>query len=135
MLGGGAVATPQLAATEAPSASPSGVAASALPSTSPAITPISGDSVRTAGGCDDSGICRLMDVGVTHAVPFTPSIRCASTGETCRLHFEIYAPTSGGPRPLIVLEPGGNIPPGDPGDYLDQMATALAGRGAVVMIG
>ena len=57
------------------------------------------------------------------------------SGETCQLHFEIYAPTSGGPWPLIVLEPGGNIPPGEPGDYLDQMATALAGRGAVVMVG
>jgi acetyl esterase/lipase len=33
-----------------------------------------------------------------------------------------------------VLEPGGNIAPGEPGDYLDQMATALAGRGAVVMV-
>jgi acetyl esterase/lipase len=50
------------------------------------------------------------------------------------LHFEIYAPTSGGPWPLIVLEPGGNLAPGDPGDYLDQMATALAGQGAVVMV-
>ena len=58
-----------------------------------------------------------------------------SRGQTCQLHFEIYAPTSGGPWPLIVLEPGGNIAPGDPGDYLDQMATALAGRGAVVMVG
>jgi hypothetical protein len=53
----------------------------------------------------------------------------------CQLHFEIYAPTSGGPWPLIVLEPGGNLPPGAPGDYLDQMATALAGQGAVVMAG
>lgn len=53
----------------------------------------------------------------------------------CQLHFEIYAPTSGGPWPLIVLEPGGNLAPGAPGDYLDQMAVALAGRGAVVMVG
>ena len=34
-----------------------------------------------------------------------------------------------------MLEPGGNLAPGEPGDYLDQMATALAGKGAVVMVG
>lgn len=99
------------------------------------IDPASPDTVSKAGGCDDSGNCRLQDVGLWHAVPFTPSIRCGLSGETCQLHFEIYAPTSGGPWPLIVLEPGGNLAPGEPGDYLDQMATAMAGRGAVVMVG
>ena len=34
-----------------------------------------------------------------------------------------------------MLEAGGDVAPGEPGDYLDQMATALAGRGAVVMLG
>ena len=99
------------------------------------IDPASPDTVSKAGGCDEFGNCRLIDVGLWHAVPFTPSIRCGLSGETCQLHFEIYAPTSGGPWPLIVLEPGGDVAPGEPGDYLDQMATALAGRGAVVMVG
>lgn len=107
----------------------------ASPSPSHVIDPASPDTVSAAGGCDESGNCRLLDVGLWHAVPFTPSIRCGLSGETCQLHFEIYAPTSGGPWPLIVLEPGGNVAPGEPGDYLDQMATALAGRGAVVMVG
>jgi acetyl esterase/lipase len=97
--------------------------------------PASPDSVSPADGCDEFGNCRDVAVGLWHAVPFTPSIRCGRSGATCQLHFEIYAPMSGGPWPLIVLEPGGDIAPGDPGDYLDQMATALAGRGAVVMIG
>ncbi len=105
------------------------------PSASHVIDPASPDNVSKAGGCDDSGNCRLHDVGLWHAVPFTPSIPCGLSGQTCQLHFEIYAPTSGGPWPLIVLEPGGNLPPGQPGDYLDQMATALAGQGTVVMVG
>lgn len=106
----------------------------ASPSASRVIDPASPDTVIAAGACDISG-CRRLDVGLWHAVPFTPPIRCGLSGETCRLHFEIYAPTSGGPWPLIVLEPGGNVAPGEPGDYLDQMATALAAKGAVVMVG
>ena len=105
------------------------------PSGARVIDPASPDTITKAGGCDDYGNCRLMDVGLWHAVPFTPSIPCGLSGETCQLHFEIHAPTSGGPWPLIVLEPGGNVAPGEPGDYLDEMATALAGRGAVVMVG
>jgi acetyl esterase/lipase len=126
------------AATSSPSplpASTASIAASASPSPPRVIDPASPDSVSKAGGCDDAGNCRLLDVGLWHAVPFTPSIRCGLSGQACQLHFEIYAPTSGGPWPLIVLEPGGNIAPGDPGDYLDQMATAVAGQGAVVMVG
>ena len=107
----------------------------ASPPASHVIDPASPDTVSAAGGCDEFGNCRRLDVGLWHAVPFTPSIRCGLYGETCHLHFEIYAPTSGGPWPLIVLEPGGDVAPGEPGDYLDQMATALAGRGAVVMVG
>jgi acetyl esterase/lipase len=125
-------------ATRSPSSLPAStapIAASASPSAAHVIDPATPDMVSKAGGCDDSGNCRLHDVGLWHAVPFTPSIRCGLSGETCQLHFEIYAPTSGGPWPLIVLEPGGNVAPGEPGDYLDQMATALAGQGAVVMVG
>jgi acetyl esterase/lipase len=110
-------------------------AMSPSPSASRVIDLASPDTVSKAGGCDESGNCRLMEVGLWHAVPFTPFIRCGLSSETCQLHFEIYAPTSGGPWPLFVLEPGGDIAPGEPGDYLDQMATALAGRGAVVMVG
>lgn len=127
-----------VAATSSPLSLPASTV-SAAPSASPSrahvIDPASPDTVSEAGGCDDSRNCRLVDVGLWHAVPFTPSIRCGLSGETCQLHFEIYAPTSGGPWPLIMLEPGGDVAPGEPGDYLDQMATALAGRGAVVMVG
>jgi acetyl esterase/lipase len=127
-----------VAATISPSSLPAStapIAASASPSGAHVIDPASPDTVSKAGGCDDSGNCRLLDVGLWHAVPFTPFIRCGLSGETCQLHFEIHAPTSGGAWPLIVLEPGGDVPPGEPGDYLDQMATALAGQGAVVMVG
>lgn len=118
-----------------PSAPPRDATSPPSPSAAQVIGPASPDTVSQAGGCDEWGNCRVLDVGLWHAVPFTPSIRCGTSGETCQLHFEIYAPTSGGPWPLIVLEPGGDVAPGDPGDYLDQMATALAGRGAVVMVG
>lgn len=130
-----------VAATSSPSSLPASTETSTptpvlpSPSATHVTDPASPDTVSKAGGCDDAGNCRLQDVGLWHAVPFTPSIRCGLSGETCQLHFEIYGPTSGGPWPLIVLEPGGNVAPGEPGDYLDQMATALAGRGAVVMVG
>jgi acetyl esterase/lipase len=141
VVGCGGAASPSGAGVAATSP-PSSVLVSTAPSVASAslsgaqvIDPSSPDTVSKAGGCDDSGNCRLHDVGLWHAVPFTPSIRCGLSGETCQLHFEIHAPRSGGPWPLIVLEPGGDVAPGEPGDYLDQMATALAGRGAVVMAG
>ena len=130
--------TSPLSATSPVSASASIEASTPMPpSVSPSHTvdPARPDTVSKAGGCDEFGNCRLHDVGLWHAVPFTPLIRCGLSGETCQLHFEIYAPTSRGPWPLIVLEPGGNVPPDQPGDYLDQMATALAGQGSVVMVG
>ena len=68
-----------------PSASPES------PSPSRVIDPATPDAVLEAGGCDDFGNCRRLDVGLWHAVPFTPSIRCGLSGQTCQLHFEIYA--------------------------------------------
>jgi acetyl esterase/lipase len=133
--GAGAVATPSLPAIGTPASATPAVGASSSPAPSRVTDPATPDGVIPSGGCDEFGNCRVVEVGLWHAVPFTPSIRCAPSGETCQLHFELYAPTSGGPWPLVVLEPGGDIAPGEPGDYLDQMATALAGRGAVVMVG
>lgn len=118
----------------APTPTPS-VPATATPTPAAVIDPATPQNVLASGGCDEFGNCRDFEVGVWHAVPFTPSIPCSLTGKTCQLHFEIYAPTSGGPWPLVVLEPGGKIAPWEAGDYLDQMATAVAGRGAVVMVG
>ena len=132
--------------TRTPDATSRSVPASPTPSVAASTpTPVASRAARvvdpefpdavTPAGCDDSGNCRRFDVGLWHAVPFTPPVPCGGLRPTCQLHFEIYAPRSGGPWPLIILEPGGNIAPDQAGDYLDQMATALAGRGAVVMIG
>lgn len=67
-------------------------------------------------------------------VPYTPAIACAEpAGTTCRLAMDIVRPSDPGPWPVFVLLPGG---PSSPGrlDYLLPIATAIANRGAVVMV-
>ena len=50
----------------------------------------------------------------------------------CRLLAKVFAPTSAGPWPLIVLV-GAPGRPDDPESYVDPLAEQLAGRGSVVV--
>jgi acetyl esterase/lipase len=66
-------------------------------------------------------------------VPFTPSVMCSSDGTTCRLDMDIVRPAGGSSWPVFVLLQGGPSSVGQ-ADYLLTLATALAHRGAVVMV-
>jgi hypothetical protein len=46
---------------------------------------------------------------------------------------DVYAPTRAGPWPIVVVVPGGGVPPDQVMGYTDDFALALADRGAVVM--
>ena len=74
------------------------------------------------------------EVKTTLRVPYTPAIACAKpAGTTCRLTMDIVRPSDAGSWPVFVLLPGGPASP-DRDDYLLPVATALAQRGAVVMV-
>jgi acetyl esterase/lipase len=66
-------------------------------------------------------------------VPFTPTVKCSSDGTTCQLDMDIVRPAGGSNWPVFVLLQGGPTAVGQ-GDYLLQLATAIAHRGAVVMV-
>jgi acetyl esterase/lipase len=67
-------------------------------------------------------------------VPYTPAIACAEpAGTTCSLAMDIVRPSDAGPWPVFVLLQGGPSSPGQ-SDYLLPVATAIAQRGAVVMV-
>ena len=46
---------------------------------------------------------------------------------------DVYAPTGTGPWPLVVVVPGGPMPPDQVKGYADDFALSIADRGAVVM--
>ena len=89
------------------------------------------DSHIPAGTCRRH-ICASSDIAIWRRVPYTPRIRCASSGATCRLRMDIYAPTAAGPWPTVLLLAGGPKAPGDQ-TYMNSAAFAVAAGGAVVM--
>jgi acetyl esterase/lipase len=109
--------------------SPPTVTPSPTPTVTPTVTP---SPTPTAG----PSRARIPDVITTIGVPFTPLIRCASPDDpdaTCQLKMDIVAPSSGGPWPIFVLLPGGPGPVVSQ-DYLLDLATSLAQRGAVAVV-
>jgi acetyl esterase/lipase len=107
----------------------------ASPATAPTATPTTPprppDSHLPAGTCRRH-ICAHSDIAIWRRVPYTPPIRCSSSGATCRLRMDIYAPTAVGPWPTVLLLAGGPKAPGDQ-TYMNSAAFAVAARGAVVM--
>jgi acetyl esterase/lipase len=89
------------------------------------------DATFPPGSCR-AGACARSRVDMWSRVAFTPPVPCGH-GATCRLRMDVYAPASGGPWPVVVLEPGGPQPPGGSA-YLDQAALPIAAAGAVVMV-
>ncbi len=89
--------------------------------------------VHRSEPCARQRVCWRVDVGEWDSIPFTPAIACGSSGETCPLLMDIYAPTSGGPWPLIVVLPGGPQAPASM-DHLSDLSLGLAAQGAVVMV-
>jgi acetyl esterase/lipase len=76
-----------------------------------------------------------MPVTVAHVL-YTPTVPCGTSYSVvtrCQLEMFIYAPTSGGPWPLIVAVPGGPVSKvSDEGDS-DGFGRSLAGQGAVLV--
>jgi acetyl esterase/lipase len=106
-------ATPPPSATVAPSPSP-------VPTPPPAV------------------LSSPRPVTVAH-VPYTPVVPCATYFDKvtpCQLELSVYAPTSGGPWPLVVVVPGNPgvlHKPSDEGDYA-ELGQPLAAQGAVVVV-
>jgi acetyl esterase/lipase len=105
--------------------------ATASPTALPTPAPRHPDTHIPAGTCRRH-ICASSDIAIWRRVPYTPQIRCASSGVTCRLRMDIYAPTAAGPWPTVLLLAGGPKAPGDQ-TYVNSAAFGVAARGAVVM--
>jgi acetyl esterase/lipase len=75
----------------------------------------------------------LLAVRTRTGVPYSPPVRCARSGATCVLRYDLYSPAGRGPWPLVVVAPGG---PGTPigGGRLAAFARGLAARGTVVLV-
>ena len=96
------------------------------------------DEVRPDGSCQPSSqvaanVCVTRELAVWRGVPFTPHVACNSAAMTCQILMDIYAPTGVGPWPLVVIAPGGFMPPDQIVGYTDDFGLAIADRGAVVM--
>lgn len=115
----------------APASTGVSAGAPATSSAAPTTPPRPPDSHIPAGTCRRQ-VCSTSDIAIWRRVPYTPHIRCASSGATCRLHMDIYAPTAAGPWPTVLLLAGGPKAPGDQ-TYMNSAAFAVAARGAVVM--
>jgi len=90
-------------------------------------------SAFDAGTCDSMGVCRKVAVDEWDHVPLAPPVACGVYRPACTLEVFIFAPTSGGPWPLLVLLPGGPRPP-DQENYLSSFGLSLASQGAVAII-
>ncbi len=99
-------------------------------------------SLIKAGSCTGLGACAHLDVRRWAGIRFTPPVPCSTSSTTapeqraqsvpCQLVMNVFAPTSSGPWPLVVLSPGGPAALADQ-LYLDDFAALLAAQGAVVM--
>jgi acetyl esterase/lipase len=113
-------------------------AASLSVSTAPGGAAGAPDEVLPAGSCRagvmSDSVCVTREIGSWRGVPFTPPVACSSGGtKTCRILMDVYAPTATGTWPLVVVVPGGPMPPDQVFGYADDFAQAIADRGAVVM--
>lgn len=79
-----------------------------------------------------SKICLRDEVNAWLAVEFSPPVDCGDALGLCPLRMNIFAPSSRGPWPLVVLAPGGPATLADQ-FYLDAYAALLASHGLVVM--
>lgn len=89
---------------------------------------------RVVAACTTGVRCLAPRVAVRTAIPLTPSVPCSRSGARCRLSYDLYAPVGGGPWPVLVLSPGGPSSPTG-GGHLVDLATRIAGTGAVVLVG
>lgn len=88
---------------------------------------------RIVAACTIGVRCRAPRVAVRTSLPLTPAIPCARSGARCSLAYDLYAPAAGGPWPVAVIVPGGPTSPTG-GGHLVDLATRIAGTGAVVLV-
>ncbi len=107
---------------------------SSAPATTPAVAsnvpaPVDVSTPEPCGTFDPR--CSRMPVDGGGA-PITPDLACGTIG-TCHLAVDIYHPRSGGPWPVLVVVPGGPMPPGERSG-MGPFAQLVAGQGAVVFV-
>src|SRR3954452_14182195 len=137
--------SPRSASTSTLSPSPSPSPSASLRTTSappsPAAPTIAAakapDAILAAGSCQPVQMhdeaCVTRRIASWRGIPFTPTISCSFSDNPCQILMDVYAPTDAGPWPLVVVVPGGGIPPDQIVGYADDFALAIADRGAVVM--
>ena len=81
----------------------------------------------------EGDVCVTRELAAWRGVPFTPAVACSAGATTCRILMDVYAPTAAGSWPLVVIAPGGFMPPDQILGYTEDLGMAIADRGAVVM--
>lgn len=114
------------AAPSAPSAPPS--PASPTPSAPPSEPPPPETDPYPCGEADPT--CLSLDVQMTRDIDVTGPVPCGGDA-ACLLKVDSFALPGGTGRPVVVMIPGGPLPPGNR-TYLWNLARIVAGRGAVV---
>ena len=135
--------SPTPGATATASASPEATELTATPAspslepTAPVPTEPPAHETEPPPPCGEADpTCLSADVVMIRDIPVSDFFSCGSE-ITCRLFVDSFAlPTvtdqpGGAGRPVVVMIPGGPLPPGNR-DYLWNLARSVAGRGAVV---
>jgi acetyl esterase/lipase len=116
--------------------------ASPTPAPTPALTPqptpvAAPTAAPTPGRTPPPAVLSSpMPVTVAHVL-YTPPVPCATYSGVvtpCQLELFIYAPTSGGPWPLVVAVPGGPVTNVSDLGGGDVFGRAFAGQGAVLVV-
>lgn len=119
--------------TEPSATAPAPSAASATPAPTPAPTedpsPSPGFPVFPCGEADPT--CLSLVVTMEQAIEFTRPVACGADGATCPLRLDAFAPPTTKVLPVVVMIPGGPMPPGIR-ESMWTLARLVASRGAVV---
>lgn len=134
MLVGACTATPSASPELSPALSEPSVptASAATESTTPSPTESPSPPPPPLFPCGDPDpTCASVRVQQLTSIPYTDPVSCSSSGDQCLLRVDSFAVPDAGDVPIVVMIPGGPLPPGNR-TYLWPLARWVAARGAVV---
>jgi acetyl esterase/lipase len=120
-------------ATPSASASPTETEAPSPPTVEPPppfFTPGPPGSFEPPCGEADP-TCTSLNVQLKQNIDFTGPVPCGSAGVSCLLRVDAFSPPAASDLPIVVMIPGGPLPPGNR-ETMWALARYVAGRGAVV---
>jgi len=121
--------TEPAATSPAPSPSSATPATTLTPAPTEDPTPSPGFPVFPCGEADPT--CLSLVVTMEQGIDFTRPVACGPDGATCSLQIDAFTPPTTKVLPVVVMIPGGPMPPGIR-ESMWTLARLVASRGAVV---